>query len=71
MLAWIDPTLQEGGPSPHGPRLQPALTYQQHRPEGSRHALLTAIEDAQGALAKAGLDPRTRAAIIATIQTAA
>jgi len=57
MLAWIGPTLQEGGPNQHGPRLQPALAYQQVRPEGSRHALLAAIEDAQGALAEAGLDP--------------
>ena len=57
MLAWIGPTLQESGPNSHDPRLQPALTYQQVRPEGSRHARLAAIEDAQSALAEAGLDP--------------
>lgn len=57
MLAWIGPALQEAGPAQNGPRLQPALAYQTVRPEGSRHALLAAIDDAQSALREAGLDP--------------
>jgi hypothetical protein len=60
MAAWIGAALQEGGADPHGPRLQPALVYQQARPDGSRHALLAAIDAAQTALAAAGLDPAGR-----------
>lgn len=58
MITWLGPTLQNGGPDPHGPRLQPARIQQTfRRPDGSRHGLLALIDEAQSALRETGLDP--------------